>query len=119
MPTLKIDITAVTSNGDGTGTGTYDWKSGPGSVTSGGDIDLKAQGTGVDIEWTLTAIGYTFDDPGCHTPAIQQFDAPVNSNANLTCTVDDRDDDLSLKYSIFLKDSANRKLTLDPRIVNR
>ena len=119
MQTLKIDITAVTTNGNGTGTGTYDRKSGPGSVDPNGDITLKTTGAAVDIAWTLTGSGFTFDSPGCKTPPIQQFDPPVNSNGDLTCTVDDIDKDLSLKYSIFLKDSAGKKVTLDPRIVNR
>lgn len=123
--TLKIDITAIATI-NGVPTGIYSKRSGPGFVSSNGDIDFGAIAAPVDIKWTITAAGYKFNAAvgvGCETPVILQFDSSVTSDtgggSDNTCTIKDKDDALSLKYTLNLLDSNADPVVLDPRVVNR
>ena len=123
--TLKIDITAIATI-NGVPTGIYSKRSGPGAVSSNGDIDFGAIAAPIDIEWTITAPGYKFNAAvgvGCETPGITQFDSSVTrstgSGTDNTCKIEDKDDALSLKYTLNLLDSGGGYVVLDPRVVNR
>jgi hypothetical protein len=118
MPTLHIDITAVTDDGGGKGTGTYDKKRGPGQVETNGDISLKSQAE-VDIAWTITASGFKFASPGYSAPKITQFGAPDNSGSDATCTIEDTNKELGFKYTLHLLDSSGAAIDLDPKVINR
>ena len=120
MPKLYIEITAVTDNEDGTGTGTYKKTSGPGSVSTGGDINIAGKAA-VDIQWTITAADYTFESASgaaCDTPPIEQFEDSVTSNSDLTCSIEDKNTDLGFKYTLYLKHNGT-PIVLDPRFINR
>jgi len=114
MPVLRIKITAISG-----GKGTYEKTSGPGFVHTNGDIELGKAKKAVDLEWTVTAAGYTFKDPGFTAATIQQFSNITNSGANKTCTAEDKDEALASKYTLYLEDGAGANVTLDPRVINR
>jgi len=120
MPNLKIDITAVASAGAGKGTGTYDKVSGPGQVTSGGEINLVGAGKADDnLVFTITAAGYKFANPGFSAVMESPFGTPGNSSNDSTCTVPDDASEAAYKYTLHLIDSSNATVDLDPRIINR
>ena len=113
MPTLNIDITAVTGS-----TGTYDKASGPGQVASNGDIDLRgATSAAVDLAWTLAdGIGKTFASNGFNAGNASEFTGITLSNGDKTLTVTDNNDpNGQYEYSLTLSDGT----VLDPKIINR
>ena len=118
MPTLYINVTAVSDDGDGTGTGTYDKDRGSGQVDSNGNINIKGRAD-VNIAWTITASGYKFASQGYSAPLIKQFGAPANSNGDATCQIDDDNSDLGFKYTLHLLNSEGDTIDLDPRVINR
>ena len=71
MPTLKIKITDITTAG-GTSTGSYEWTSGPGTVSANGDIVIRGQAA-TDLEWSISAEGYTFATIGYSAPPIDEY----------------------------------------------
>ena len=116
MPTCNVNITTVTDNGDGTGTGTYGDGGGVGTVQSDGTIDVSSQGTAVDLQFSITASGYTFDNPG-FTATPLTFGVPSNTNST-TCKVNDTESN-QYEYTLHLLNSSGGKVALDPRVINR
>lgn len=113
MPTLNVNITAISGN-----TGTYDKASGPGQVGSNGDIDLRgATNAAVDLSWTLAdSLGKTFASNGFDAGNSTEFTGTTLSNGNKTLTVTDNNDpSQQYEYSLTLSDGT----VLDPRIINR
>lgn len=117
MPTCKVDITAVTNNADGTSTGTYGDGGGPGIISPDGTIDLRGQQGGVDLQFDITAEGYTFANPGFSVTAVSPFGPPTN-NSTTQCSVVDTNV-AAYEYTLHLLDSSGNGVTLDPRVINR
>ena len=116
MGTLVIDVA-----NSGTAA-TYDRKSGPGSVTSGGEISFKGQGAGQEsITWNLSSGTFA-------TPPITLKDSannPLASGGEFTfpaagggssLTLTDNDSKGGAEYNYCLKTSGG---DLDPKIINR
>ena len=123
MPTLKINVTSVDVHPGGTtGTGTYE-KVGmpPGniSVTDWGDIDINGNAPNLEIEFTLTATGFTFADPGFSAVMESPFGPPV-TNPPAVCTVEDDNDRPRYIYTLHVIDeSTGDEVAVHPKIINR
>ena len=127
MPNLKIAITAVAPAGPGKGTGTYDKLSGPGQVTSDGEISLVGVGKADhNLVFAITAAGYKFANPGFSAVMESPFGVPSNNTtppdppaADTVCTIPDDASQAAYKYTLHLIDSSNASVDLDPKIINR
>lgn len=121
MATLKIDITAISGS-----TGTYSRSSGPGTVTSAGDITLNASsGANQDIAWTIdSTLTETFKStdsfstapvPGKGSHNGEFSGLTVSTDAKTLTITDANNANDQYEYSLTLSDGT----VLDPKIINR
>ena len=89
-------------------------------IAANAEVDARAssgQGTAIDLQFDITAAGYTFADPGFTVSAGSTFGPPTN-NSTTQCTVEDNNV-AEYEYTLHLINSAGSGISLDPRIINR
>lgn len=127
LDVLITDIT-VPPVPTGSALGVFEKAGGNGDVEPSGKIDLQGQSPNVHLTFRLSddlqQAGYRFGDPAFsahyddNSPS--PFGEPKNLGGDTLCTVSNKNQHATFKYTLYLVNvETGYLLTIDPIIVNR